>query len=760
MYTIIGKVCSSYKGNIKLKVYDDKDGLSLKKLVNDEWIQVPYPKVNALEFKKGNEYIFNVDQSGKYIKSASPYNKSQAYEKFFMAVGLKGLNYKDKRALYNAFGKELFKIAHKKPSLLASRAASFGYALSCITSIASRSKKLDELFIQTENMMKCGFSQRDTLYLCKKYGSNLINIIKERPYNLLSGYMGPDMDRYGSLTNDVKKIGIVDKLLESNADITLDMGFQQRFRTSHAMSLATNRLSEDGHTAFAKKTVISLLSELTGLSVSDSEKSIDNMVSSQFYKKIRTSEGAYFVTPYSSHERDEFLFNEIKARIDKKPEIKCGRDDLILEDYYNPEQISAIKNAIEKDLLVITGGAGTGKTTVIKGIIANVYKTFGKSSEVILCAPTGKAAQRMTEATGMKSRTLHSLLYAIRHGAKPFSNNVKMLIIDEASMLDTQLMAELFKVLPPHVKLVLTGDAQQVPPVKPGQPFKDMINSGVVPSARLVKPNRTNENSLIYKNSVKLIHGILPNLENEPNSDFAFIPADNDEDMLNHIIDILNNKNELVPNVTYNNVQMISPMRDPKGLLGTINLNKTAKAIFNGQKSDSINTQKGASYKVGDRIIFNENDDKLGLYNGDVGKVVSVDMNDFSVKVDVDGEKVVISGDKLDKMDLSNCLTVHKIQGSEYDIVVMPITSRHSRMLDPELIYTGVTRAKKMFVFVGDPKVLEKSLHNVNRNNRFTYLGTKLSELGVELTQNVKGDIKPSTKKEVVNEVFDGFSFD
>jgi exodeoxyribonuclease V alpha subunit len=761
MYTIIGKVCKTYKENVKLKIYKDKDGASLKNLVNEEWIQLPYPKGNSQELTLGNEYLFNIDKSGKHIKGVSPYNKNQLFEAFINAVGINGVNYRDKRSLHLAFGRELFEIAYKKPSLLASRAMEYGYAMSCITHIASKSKKLQDLFLQTEKMRDSGLSQKDVLYLCKKYGSNLMNIIKERPYNLLSGHMGPEIDRYGSLANDVKKIGIIDKLITLNTDIIDDVSFQRRFRTSHAMSMATNRLSQEGHTAFPKKTVTSLLSELTGLSVKDSEKTIDSMVSSLFYKQVKTSDGAYFVTPYSSHERDDFIFNKIKSRLSKEGDVKVGRDDLILEDYYNPEQVSAIKHAIESQLLVVTGGAGTGKTTVIKGIIANIYKTFGKSSEIILCAPTGKAAQRMTEATGAKSRTLHSLLYAIEHGSKPFNERVKMIIVDEASMLDTQLVANLLRALPENVKLVLTGDTQQVLPVKPGQPFKDMINSGAIPSVRLVTPNRTSAQSLIYTNSVKMIHGILPDLENKEGSDFIFIPSDNDEDILNHFVDILKNKNALFPEVNYENVQLLSPMKDPKGLLGTINLNQVVKSIFNNDESPSIKTSRGTSFKTGDRVIFNENDASLGLYNGDVGKVIKVDVKALSADVEVDGKVVTIPSAKLPKLELSNCLTIHKTQGSEYEIVIMPITARHSKMLDPELIYTGITRAKKVFAFVGDPKVLDKALHNVNRNERFTYLGTKLSELGISMTKDKdKGNNKEIEKKNIINEAFDSLSFD
>lgn len=390
---------------------------------------------------------------------------------------------------------------------------------------------------------------------------------------------------------------------------------------------------------------------------------------------------------------------------------------------YDEVQIEAIRKTLGSKVMVLTGGPGTGKTTVTKGIIAALQASGLK---ILLAAPTGRAAKRMTEATGLESKTIHRLLefkpadgYQ-RNDENPLEGDV--LIVDESSMIDIILMNSLLKAVPAHMRLILVGDIDQLPSVGAGNVLRDIINSGVVPVVRLTKIFRQALSSRIITNAHRINAGQLPDITTRKDSDFFFIQDTNPDHAAEQIVDLVNRRLPNAYKVSPTDIQVLAPMK--KGVVGAGNLNTILQAAVN--PSDICLRRAGMEYRLNDKVMQIKNDYDKEVFNGDIGTIEVVDLEERTLSVRFDDRLIEYDVTELDELTLSYATSIHKSQGSEFPIVVMPVLMSHYIMLQRNMIYTGITRAKKLLVIVGDPKALKYAVQNVVTTKRNSRLSDRL----------------------------------
>ena len=392
------------------------------------------------------------------------------------------------------------------------------------------------------------------------------------------------------------------------------------------------------------------------------------------------------------------------------------------------KQMEAVQCAVTDKVLVITGGPGTGKTTIINAIL----KIFAKAGvKFLLAAPTGRAAKRMSEATGHEAKTIHRFLeYSIQKGG--FQKNDKtplkcdLLIVDEASMIDTILMHHLLKAIPPKATFILVGDVNQLPSVGAGNVLHDIIASGAMPVMELNEIFRQARESLIIVNAHKINQGLMPALKPSGHklADFYFIEQEEPEKVLGIILELVK---ERIPNRfgfdPIDDIQVLTPMH--KGMVGAGNLNMELQNALN-PGPDSL-SRGGRNFRINDKVMQIQNNYEKEVFNGDLGRIVRIDPEAQEVIIDFDGRKVPYDYSDLDEVVLAYAISIHKSQGSEYPAVVIPILTQHYILLQRNLIYTAVTRGKKLVVMVGSRKALAMGIKNDKTKKRYTFLRNRLS---------------------------------
>ena len=390
-----------------------------------------------------------------------------------------------------------------------------------------------------------------------------------------------------------------------------------------------------------------------------------------------------------------------------------------------PSQRAAVGLALASKMLVITGGPGVGKTTLVNSILKILE---AKSVSVALCAPTGRAAKRLAESTGLNAKTIHRLLEADprRGGFKRGEENpleCQLLVLDEASMVDAPLMAALLKALAPGAGLILVGDVDQLPSVGPGRILADIIDSRVVPVARLTEVFRQAAQSRIVVNAHRINRGQIPELDNAPDetSDFYFVEAADSDEAARKILEIVHNR---IPKRfgldPIRDVQVLCPMN--RGDLGARMLNLQLQAALNGDESRPAITRFGWTYRMGDKVMQTANDYDKDVFNGDIGFVRTVDLDAQEIVIDFDGRPVTYDCGELDEVSPAYATTIHKAQGSEYPAVVIPLATQHYLMLRRNLVYTGITRAKQLVVLVGQRRALAIAVKDSRAQTRWSKL--------------------------------------
>ena len=542
----------------------------------------------------------------------------------------------------------------------------------------------------------------------KTYGDESLKVVQENPYKLADDIWG-----IGFKTADT----IAEKL-----------GFEKEkfVRLRSGLLYTLNKLSEEGHCYALRDQLLKTGAELLSVEEALLSMTLDEMIRAEDVKVEHTDEGIAIYLP-------PFYFSEvgtarrIKEIFDAPRTVAVdpnGLEERITGMTYDPVQMDAIKTAAQSKILVLTGGPGTGKTTTTLGII-KVFQTAGAS--ILLAAPTGRAAKRLSEATGLEAKTIHRLLEVKppegyqRNETNPLEGDV--LIVDECSMIDIMLMYALLRAMPDSMTLILVGDVDQLPSVGAGNVLRDVIESGVFPVVRLEKIFRQAASSRIITNAHRINKGQMPDLSNGKGSDFFFIEKEDPEMAAQEIVTLV--KDRLPRAYRTRDIQVLTPMQ--RGVVGAANLNQVLQEAIN-QGSPGLR-RGGVEYRLHDKVMQIRNNYDKEIFNGDIGTVSSVNLEDRELVIRFDDREIAYDATELDEVVLAYATTIHKSQGSEYPIVVMPVLMTHYVMLQRNLIYTGVTRAKKTLVIVGTKKALAMAVRNVTVYKRNTMLAERLSHI-------------------------------
>lgn len=557
------------------------------------------------------------------------------------------------------------------------------------------------LFLQSN-----GVSTTYAAKIYRHYGKNSVTVVRNNPYQLADDIWG-----IGFKTADT----IASKLGYGKNDIR---------RCESGISYTLNELTEEGH-VYAKKD--QLLKAATKLLGAD-EEAILNAIERMILNEDLVNDGGSIYLPslYKAEVGTAQKLIELVTDTEANQfDNTCNIDDITAQTgiQYDDVQIRAIKKALRSKVMVLTGGPGTGKTTTTQGIIAALKS---KGLEVQLAAPTGRAAKRMSEATGMYAETIHRLLEF--HPLEGYRRNEDnpldgdALIVDECSMIDIILMSHLMKALPARMRLIMVGDIDQLPSVGPGNVLRDIIDSERIPVIRLTRIFRQAQNSQIVMGAHSINQGQFPDIRNRRNTDFKFIVEDDKEAVAGKIVSLVKEEIPTTYGYSASDIQVLTPMQ--KGEIGGANLNSSLQTALN--TSEICLTKGGSSFKIGDRVMQLRNNYKKSVFNGDLGYVESINTDEKTLKVNFDDSIVEYESSDLDEITLAYASTIHKSQGSEYPVVVMPVMMSHYIMLQRNLIYTGLTRAKKLCIMIGTRQALGCAIRNMAVLKRNTMLKDRL----------------------------------
>jgi exodeoxyribonuclease V alpha subunit len=556
-----------------------------------------------------------------------------------------------------------------------------------------------------------GVSTTRATRIFKTYGEDAISIVSRNPYQL---------------AKDIRGIGFVSAdTIANNLGIEKNSLIRARAGLSHLLLEATS----NGHCGLPQETLIE-----NSIKLLEIDKSlVDLAIEQELTAKIIICDTiedktCIFLASYYFYEQQiaKRLLSIKNSDIDWGSNNALGLLPKIEEDLdikLADNQKDAVVQALSKKLMVITGGPGTGKTTLVRTLLKILES---KQLHIKLCAPTGRAAKRLSETTGLEATTIHRLLEidSIQGGFKYNEDNKLVcdyLIVDESSMIDVPLFYSLIKSLPDHAGLVLVGDIDQLPSVGAGQVLKDVINSGVITTIKLTQIFRQAATSDIITNAHNINKGILPNLDSHKDeTDFYFIEAEPGDDIINKIITITSDripkKFKLDP---IHDIQLLCPMQ--RGGSGARSLNIELQKVLNPNYSDGI-VKFGQTFAVGDKVMQTENNYDKDTYNGDIGVIAGINQEEQEVIINFYGNEVSYEYADLDQITLAYATTIHKSQGSEYPAIIVPITMQSYLMLKRNLIYTAVTRGKKLVIVIGQKKALAMAIKDAKSSNRYSKL--------------------------------------
>ena len=493
-----------------------------------------------------------------------------------------------------------------------------------------------------------------------------------------------------------------------------------------------SKLSEDGHTCFPQIDFLKIAQKLLEVPEEKIEERLafieseERIVIDQMGFNSGREQDFIWLKPFHVSERG--IARELNRLYEQLTLFSLPPDAKTIEDVEKklniqlaPNQCKAVENSLIHKIHIITGGPGTGKSTITKVILKLMAQQKGT---ILLAAPTGRASKRLAEVTGQEASTIHSLLeydFAIGGFKRNRDNPLEcaLLVIDEASMIDTILMYNLLKALPDEARLLLVGDTDQLPSVGAGNVLQDFIASGRIPVTQLTEIFRQAVQSKIITNAHRVNAGVFPEIRIDKNSDFFFLEENDANNIPGAIIGLVKKR---LPKAygfdAFRDIQVLSPMN--RGLIGNRNLNKELQKALNS--SDEPLVKMGRSYHRHDKVMQIQNNYDKEVFNGDVGYITKIDRIEQEVIVDIDGQKVVYDFADLDQLVLAYSVSIHKYQGSECPCVVIPIHTSHYRMLFRNLLYTGITRGKKLVVIIGSKQALDMAVRNNQAGKRYTGL--------------------------------------
>lgn len=656
-------------------------------------------------------------------------------ERYLASGAIKGIRAKTARKIVEEFGTDTVDVIENHPDWLARLP---GITPKRALEISEEFKSKSDIRA-TVTFFREYFGPATTMKIYKCFGKHSVSIARDNPYRLCEEVRGIGFDKADAMA---KRLGIAP---DSN----------DRIGAGIVYILSFNAI-QNGHTCLPKDKLIEAASELLSVPKESVAAETDRLIMKGrlFSENVGDDVFVYESLQYKNEKYIAEKLYRIKrgsAPLDFKDiEAFVRKEEAQNRIEYADEQKKAIFNAMTSGVLILTGGPGTGKTTVVTAII-NIYECLGL--EVALAAPTGRAAKRMSEATGREAKTIHRLLEvdfgegdkaSKRDDSAPLvfkrgENNYldeDAIIIDEASMIDTPLMASLLKAVRPGARIVIIGDADQLPSVGAGRVLCDILDSNALPSVRLTKIFRQAEESLIVTNAHAINRGEMPRLDVK-DRDFFFMPRPTDAQIASTVAQLCA---ERLPRAYGDpeGIQVISPTR--RGNSGTDRLNSVLQAAINppgrGKKEYKFHD---VLFRTGDRVMQVRNNYELewtrfgklgmGIFNGDIGKITDINVSEKYIEIDFDSREVFYDFADLEDLELAYCVTVHKSQGSEYPTVVIPLGNVPPMLCTRNLLYTAVTRAQKRVIVVGMESTVETMVSGMRSALRYTGLSRRLAEV-------------------------------
>ena len=655
-----------------------------------------------------NDRIHGQQFKARFLKTSAP-TSIEGIEKYLGSGMIRGIGPVYAKKLVRAFGEKVFDTIEAAPERLRGVTGIGPVRAKRITDAWAEQKVVREIMVFLHEH-SVGTARAVRIY--KTYGADAVQVMTENPYRL---------------ARDVRGIGF------KTADaIAMKLGIEKSamIRVRAGISFALTEAMDEGHCGLPTEELIPLAEQLLEVPPELIRTALD----------LELSEGTVIAdhvgeTPCvflaGLHQAERVIADRLMRllngklpwpRIDPDKALPWVEQRISLQ--LAESQKTAIRLALISKVLVITGGPGVGKTTIVNSILQVLS---AKSARLLLCAPTGRAAKRMTEATGFEAKTIHRLLEVDPKGGGGFKRNrdnqldCDLLVVDEASMVDVMLMQALMKAVPDDAALLIVGDIDQLPSVGPGQVLADVIASGGVPVVRLTEVFRQAAQSRIIISAHKVNHGSIPDLSKpEGDSDFYFVPADDPETAVPRIVDLV--KTRIPQRFGLNpirDIQVLCPMN--RGGVGARSLNIELQAALN-PAGDSKVERFGWTFAPGDKVMQIENDYDKDVYNGDIGYIDDVDPEAGELNASFDGRAVTYGFSELDTLVPAYAATIHKSQGSEYPAVVIPIMTQHYAMLQRNLLYTGITRGKRLVVLVGQKKAVAIAVRNVSGRRRWSKL--------------------------------------
>ncbi len=657
-------------------------------------------------------------------------------ERYLASGAIKGIGPSTAKKIIKHFGEDTFRIIEEEPERLSEIK---GITERKAISIATQMSERHELRNVVMFMQKYGISNSMAIKLYDEYGSQIKSIILNNPYKLAREVNGIGFKRADEIA--------------AKTGVKLDSEFRIQCGIIHCLKEA----STDGHTYLPREELIRSAYELLGVCESDIERQLDELKIERQLIEVKSEDRLnIYLSEYYQIEKNCAVKLLTLARYSDRisaseldSEIKSIESELDIE--LHDLQREAVIKALSEGLFILTGGPGTGKTTTIKSIISGLER---RNLRFVLAAPTGRAAKRMSETTGYEASTIHRLL-SIKHNPEERADayfemnednplDVDAVIIDEASMVDILLFNSLLKAISPGCKLIIVGDSNQLPSVGPGQVLKDMLDSGVCPNVELKYIFRqSNESHIVtYAHMINNGEQIDFTIKYE---DFFLLKRDNYEEIRQALLYLICEKLPKHFNTSPMQIQVLTPMK--KGALGVWELNRILQECINPPSDKKVELEYGENiFRVGDKVMQTKNNYDMewdimstygisaqrgkGVFNGDIGIIDHINKPSRLIKITFDdGREAEYSYETLEELELAYAITIHKSQGSEYPVVIMPLLGGPRSLLYRNLLYTGVTRAKDCVVILGSENTVKEMIRCENENRRYTGLAARIGEV-------------------------------
>ena len=657
-------------------------------------------------------------------------------ERYLASGAIKGIGPSTAKKIIKHFGEDTFRIIEEEPERLSEIK---GITERKAISIATQMSERHELRNVVMFMQKYGISNSMAIKLYDEYGSQIKSIILNNPYKLAREVNGIGFKRADEIA--------------AKTGVKLDSEFRIQCGIIHCLKEA----STDGHTYLPREELIRSAYELLGVCESDIERQLDELKIERQLIEVKSEDRLnIYLSEYYQIEKNCAVklltltgYSDRISASELDREIKSIESELDIE--LHDLQREAVIKALSEGLFILTGGPGTGKTTTIKSIISGLER---RNLRFVLAAPTGRAAKRMSETTGYEASTIHRLL-SIKHNPEERADayfemnednplDVDAVIIDEASMVDIFLFNSLLKAISPGCKLIIVGDSNQLPSVGPGQVLKDMLDSGVCPNVELKYIFRQSNESHIVTYAHMINNGEQIDFTTKY-EDFFLLKRDNYEEIRQALLYLICEKLPKHFNTSPMQIQVLTPMK--KGALGVWELNRILQEYINPPSDKKVELEYGENiFRVGDKVMQTKNNYDMewdimstygisaqrgkGVFNGDIGIIDHINKPSRLIRITFDdGREAEYSYETLEELELAYAITIHKSQGSEYPVVIMPLLGGPRSLLYRNLLYTGVTRAKDCVVILGSENTVKEMIRCENENRRYTGLAARIGEV-------------------------------